>query len=164
MFADRYSAGRELDILPKRTRVNDYAKMDRMRELPPSSGCFACGLDNPSGLGIRFYTDGKAAYGEYVPTTNYQGYAGVLHGGILTTLLDEAMVKALAVEGIIAVTGKIEVRFRRPAPTGERLLVRGWVKSQRAGGFLAEGEIIDSDGMLLAEAEGLLFSEESRSV
>lgn len=145
-------------MLPKRAK--DTVKLCKMRELPPSSGCFACGLDNPCGLHIRFYTDGKIAYGEYVPTSDYQGYDGVLHGGMLTTLLDEVMVKALAVEGIIAVTGKIEVRFRKSAPTEKKLLIKGWVTSQRMNSFIAQGEITDEDGMLLAEAQGLFFSKE----
>lgn len=128
-----------------------------MRELPPIGGCFVCGLDNPSGLHIRFYSDGKGAYGEYVPSRDFQGYEGVLHGGIITSLLDEVMAKALVVQGTIAMTGKLEVRFRRPVSMGQRLLLKGWVTSQRRRGFITAAEIINPQGEILAEAQGLFF-------
>ena len=83
-----------------------------MKEIERSDGCFACDWNNPAGLGIRFYTDGQGAYGEYIPTEVYQGYKGIVHGGILAALLDEVMAKALAAHGIDGVTAKLEVRFR----------------------------------------------------
>ncbi|NMB45679.1 MAG: PaaI family thioesterase [Firmicutes bacterium] len=144
-------------MLPERVRSKGALEPAQMRELPPSSGCFACGLDNPTGLQIRFLTDGKAAYGEYVPKGSDQGYAGVLHGGILATLLDEVMVKALAIQGVAVVTGKIEMRFRHPAPIGKKLLIKGWVKTKRRNSFAAAGAITDQHGQVLAEAQGLFF-------
>jgi hypothetical protein len=144
-------------MLPDKAKVKEFSGRGELQELPSSSGCFACGLDNPGGLHIQFYTDGEVAYGEYVPLTSYQGYDGVLHGGILSTLLDEVMAKALAVQGITVVTGKLEVRFRNMAPIGEKLLIKGWVKSQRRDSYLAASEITSEGGQVLAEAQGLFF-------
>lgn len=144
-------------MLPNEAEVNNLCEFGELEELPPSSGCFVCGQDNPSGLGIRFFTDGEIAYGEYVPPVGHQGYDGILHGGILSILLDEIMVKALAAQGIAVVTGKLEVRFRQPAPTGEKLLIKGWVKSQRIGSYRAASRITNQEGQILAEAEGFFF-------
>jgi acyl-coenzyme A thioesterase PaaI-like protein len=129
--------------------------------MEPSAGCFVCDRDNSQGLGIRFYTDGQAAYGEYTPPQVYQGYDGVVHGGILATLLDEVMAKGLAVHGIDGVTGKLEIRFRKPVPTGVKLLLKGWVKSQRRASFVVAGEIRGENGETMVEAEGIFFGKAS---
>lgn len=128
-----------------------------LNELPSSDGCFVCGQSNPGGLHIRFFTDGNVAFCQYKPSEQYQGYDGVLHGGLISTLLDEVMVKALAGRGIPVVTGKLEVRFRRPATTNERLTAKGWVLTQKARSYKAAGEITGEDGRILAEAEGVFF-------
>lgn len=143
--------------MPNEAKVKDLCELDKLEELPSSSGCFVCGQDNPTGLHIRFFTDGEVAYGEYMSPAGYQGYEGILHGGILSTLLDEVMAKALAVQGITAVTGKLDVRFRKAAPTGEKLLIKGWVKSQKIGSYKVASEITSEEGQVLAEAEGLFF-------
>jgi acyl-coenzyme A thioesterase PaaI-like protein len=151
-------------MLPEEAKVKDLCELGKLQELPSSDGCFVCGQDNPSGLHIRFFTDGEVAYGEYVPPDGYQGYEGNLHGGILSTLLDEIMAKALAAQGITVVTGKLELRFRQAAPTGEKLLIKGWVKSQKAGSYKAAGEITGEEGQVLVEAEGLFFPRDHQEL
>ncbi len=137
--------------------MNQKGDLRNMRRLPPSRGCLVCGQDNPLGLQIEFFTDGKAAYGDFAPSKTYQGYDGVLHGGLLSTLLDEVMVQAIAARGVTAVTGKIEVRFRRPALIGSPLSVKGWVEEERGSTFTAQGQIRDEEGRILAEAKGIFF-------
>lgn len=140
-------------------KVKASMPQTEMKEIERSDGCFACDWNNPAGLGIRFYTDGQGAYGEYIPTEVYQGYKGIVHGGILAALLDEVMAKALAAHGIDGVTAKLEVRFRKPVPTNSRLLLRGWIKSRRKTSFVVAGQILAEDRETLVEAEGIFFKK-----
>ncbi len=91
------------------------------------SVCFACRPDHPHGLRLNFTTtpDGTAS-AVWTPTEDWQGFNGVIHGGIVTTVLDEAMAKAVLVRGR-AVTGEIRVRFREPVAPGQNLTIRGWI-------------------------------------
>ena len=94
--------------------------------------CFACGLDNKRGLQLKFRVDPDgSATASWVPGSEWEGPRGIVHGGIVTTLLDEAMAKAVAVTGCKTMTAELRVRFRQYAETGERLQVRGWVVSRR---------------------------------
>ncbi|NLJ68546.1 MAG: PaaI family thioesterase [Firmicutes bacterium] len=145
--------------MTERPSVFGLADTDKLQELEPSAGCFVCDPDNPGGLGIRFYTDGQAAYAEHALSEAYQGYDGMVHGGVLVTLLDEVMAKALAVHGISGVTGKLEVRFRKPASIGAKLSFKGWVKSRRRKSCVVASEIRAADGDLLVEAEGLFLEK-----
>jgi hypothetical protein len=68
-----------------------------MRELPHTKSCFVCGEANPAGLRQRFETDGRVVRARFTPRPEHAGFTGVVHGGILATLLDEIMVWACAV-------------------------------------------------------------------
>lgn len=126
-------------------------------ELPPYKGCFVCDKDNACGLQLQFYLDGDRAYAEFVPSGRFQGYTGMLHGGIISTLLDEVMVKAISGQGVDVVTAKMETRFRRPVPLGRKLFVEGRIVSARKKLYEARGEIRDESGRVLAEASGLFM-------
>jgi uncharacterized protein (TIGR00369 family) len=117
------------------------------------STCFACGADNPSGLHLTFHveSDGKAT-SEWVPGPQWQGWHGILHGGIVSTLLDEAMAQAVAAQGFRAVTGEMRVRFRESAPTGERLKVQGWVAKDKRRLIETEASLTAADGSECAHA------------
>ena len=143
--------------MPKYADVNESQKQDKLKELPATDDCFVCGRFNPRGLGIRFFADSDGAYAQYVPPVGFQGYDGILHGGILSTLLDEIMVKALAARQITAVTGKLEVRFRKSAPMGDKLFIKGWVVSERKMSFQVAGCIKNEAGGVLCEGKGLFF-------
>ena len=78
--------------------------------------CFACGLDNPYGLKLDFRIEGDRFVTETTLVREYQSYTGVAHGGIVSTLLDEAMGGYLVALGEKAVTGRLSVRYRRPTP------------------------------------------------
>ena len=119
-----------------------------------SHGCFGCGEKNPIGLRLAFYRlDDGRIHAEFTPGAEHEGYAHVLHGGIVSTLLDEAMSWAVAAPGRLAVTASMEIRFRRPIPTGEPVDVIGAVTRDRRRIIEARGEIRDARGDLLAEAE-----------
>ena len=92
--------------------------------------CFGCGPANPTGLRLEFLVaeDGTVVSLPEVPSA-FEGHPGFLHGGIIATLLDEAMSKAVRAVGYSSVTAKIEVEYRRPVPSGVRLHLEGRVVS-----------------------------------
>ena len=114
--------------------------------------CFACGKKNPIGLKLDFFMqDGKCVARKVVPK-EYQGYEGIVHGGILTTMMDEAMVKCLVMAGgEQAVTAKLEVRYRQPTPVGEELTVSGWEESRKHNFVRMKAAIALPDGTVTAE-------------
>ena len=135
--------------------------------------CFACGDRNPHGLHMRFERDpdGSAEDGailcRYEPREADQGFPGVLHGGVLVTLMDEAMAWAMwAKSRALGVTARMETRYRRPVPSTGPLLVRARVATVRGRRMEVEARVQDAEGVTLAEASALFLrlppDEESR--
>ncbi len=120
--------------------------------------CFACGQDNPIGLKLQFRRDGEFYVTTFTAPPTLQGYHHIVHGGIVATLLDEIMARYVwELQGPSA-TAKLQVTYRRPAPVGQPLTVRGWVTGVHRGGKATEtaAEIRLEDGTLIAEATGLI--------
>ncbi len=120
--------------------------------------CFACGVENPFGLKLTFRQEGETYVTTFIASREYQGYQGLLHGGIMATLLDEVMARYVwQLLDAPAATARLEVRYRRPAPMGCPIEVRGWITrrhGRRAFATAAEARL--ADGTLLAEATGLV--------
>ncbi len=121
--------------------------------------CFACGLENPIGLKLTFRQEGDAYVTTFIPPRDFQGYQGILHGGIMATLLDEVMARYVWQEiAAPAATARLEVRYRRPAPVGCPIEVRAWITDRRgARVFRTAAEARLADGTLLAEATALVM-------
>lgn len=120
--------------------------------------CFVCGRDNPRGLRLEFSLDasGPALETRWVADAAYQGYDGILHGGMLATLLDEAVGKLSVLVEKPAVTAEMTVRFVKPVPTGEALVIRGRLTGERRRVLEAEAEAFLADGTLAASATFVL--------
>ena len=124
--------------------------------------CFVCGLENPLGLKLHIYqTEPGVIETTYTAPDHFQGYPGVLHGGIVATILDEISGRAHMgdpSEPRFMYTGKMEVKYRKNVPTGVPLRIIG--KACKAKKRTAEGwaGIYDPDGTLLAEATTLLIN------
>jgi uncharacterized protein (TIGR00369 family) len=101
--------------------------------------CFACGSENPVGLHLSFESTPSGVIAYFTPTKEYQGFVNILHGGITSTLLDEAMANAVLVKGHQGVTARMEVKFKRPVVMGEQLCVKGEI-------VLAKGRLIKTYG------------------
>jgi acyl-coenzyme A thioesterase PaaI-like protein len=128
---------------------------------PNSRHCFVCGLENPVGLKLRIYqTEPGVIETTYTAPEHFQGYPGVLHGGIVASLLDEISGRAHMGDPAaprFMFTGKIEVKYRKNVPIGVPLRIVG--KTGKSRGKMAEGwaGIYDEGGTLLAEATTLLI-------
>jgi acyl-coenzyme A thioesterase PaaI-like protein len=121
--------------------------------------CFACGLKNPVGLHLRFVDDGvDEVRAEYTAPAHFQGYPGVVHGGIVTALLDEVAGRTpmIADPDHFMMTVKLEVRFRQPVPVETPLTITGRMLKQRGRLATARSELHLPDGRLAAEAEVML--------
>ena len=119
------------------------------------SECFACGPDHPHGLKLRFRTDGPGRVrAGWIPGKDWEGYQGVIHGGIIATVLDEAMSKAIATASESAFTCRLEVRLRRHVAPGELIRVRGWVVEKRKRHLRVEAELRDTQNVERAHAWG----------
>ena len=123
--------------------------------------CLACGSDNPQGLKLQFRWEGDDYVCDFTPQRVHQGWAGVVHGGLLVTLLDEAMNHMLSHNAEPVATAELTVRFRRPAPVGVPLRVRARRTRARPPLFEAEGEITDSDGAVVATGTGKMMRIEA---
>ena len=129
---------------------------DHLNDRSAYQGCFACGMRNDAGLKLVFRLEGDEIVTEYTPEARFQGFPGVLHGGILATLLDEALSRTATAEGRWMMTGKLEIRFRSAAPVGRRLRVAARTLASRARMLQAAAEIrlADEPETVIATAEG----------
>lgn len=127
-----------------------------MQELPHTHSCFVCGDANSIGLRLRFQTDGQTVRAEFVPRPEHAGFKQLVHGGLLATVLDEAMVWGCAVQtGHFAYCAELTVRFQKPLPPGEATIVTAeLVANRRNRVFDAKAELRDSRGSVLATATG----------
>ncbi len=121
---------------------------DRSDEL-----CFGCGQKNPIGLKLTFAWDGKVVRTEFTLGKLYQGFPGIVHGGILSCVLDDTMNQAAFLTGVDCLTVEMNIRFKRPALVEEPLVATGRVTSRNKRILETEGQITLPDGTLVAEAK-----------
>ncbi len=122
------------------------------------NGCFGCGLENESGLRLEFHPaedGGVIAHFEIDP--RFMGPPAHAHGGIIATILDEAMSKANRIRGVFAMTRQMEVEFLRPVPLLTALEVRGHSETAGARKHGCTAAITDAKGHTLARAKGLFI-------
>jgi acyl-coenzyme A thioesterase PaaI-like protein len=119
--------------------------------------CYACGDLNPIGLHLHFRLEGEWAIASFTARREHQGYPGFVHGGIVSSLLDEAMGWATYGRGIWAVTGRMQTRFRGVVPIDEAMEVRARITRDRGRALTVSATLTDPAGAVLAEAEGLFF-------
>jgi acyl-coenzyme A thioesterase PaaI-like protein len=148
-----------LGELPMTTSVDftdvEIARRNTQTEAHPF--CFACSASNPMGLALRYRgsQDGSVS-ASFIGNCALEGYPGVLHGGIVATLLDGAMTNCLFARGIRALTADLRVRYRLPVLAAEELKVRAWLESSRHGLLELRAEITQGR-KVKAQAHGKFF-------
>ncbi|GAB4257630.1 MAG: PaaI family thioesterase [Deferrisomatales bacterium] len=128
-------------------------------ELTWGDECFVCGSGNAEGLRLAFVVDEeqRAIETVWVPRPAHQGYRGIVHGGLVTTVLDEAMGKLSAALGMPAVTAELTVRFRKPVPPERPLRVQGRITEVRRRFLAGEAQATLEDGTVAAQATAKLM-------
>lgn len=124
--------------------------------------CFGCGADNPEGLHLHFTIDSTDPANITATTTVnltrlHQGPPGYIHGGIIATLMDEAMSKLNRPLNVIAMTRHLSVDYLRPAPLGVALTLVGQHTSRHGRKIHHSAELRHPDGTILAQAKGFFL-------
>ncbi len=128
--------------------------------------CYVCGSENPAGLHVGFSPDPSGgSRAEYIARQEHAGFPGIIHGGLLFTLMDEAVAWACIYAGATCVTATAEVRFRSPARVGMHLIVTGRVSFASRRAMRAVAEIRDGqEGGLVAELQAMMAIADRRPV
>lgn len=114
--------------------------------------CLCCGEKNPMGLNMKFRYEGEKLLSEVVIPKEFQGFADVVHGGMLGTLLDELMVNLYWLKGDKAVTVDYQVRLKAPCPVNQKVMLSAWHLESKRNLLMTASEARLEDGTVVAEA------------
>ena len=122
----------------------------------PSNVCFGCGGANDGGMKLTFVQDNgrQRIVGRFVLGERYQGGGGMAHGGIIATLLDEAMGKVCRFRNVRAVTAELTVEYLKPVKVDAEIEVEAFESEQKGRNLFLTGEIRDTTGETLARGKG----------
>jgi uncharacterized protein (TIGR00369 family) len=121
----------------------------------PANQCFGCGGANDDGMKLTFVQDNekRRIIGRFVLGGRYQGGGGMGHGGIIATLLDEAMGKVCRFREVRAVTAELTVKYLKPVSVQDEIIVEGWEAEQKGRNLFHAGEIRNLAGDVLARSK-----------
>jgi uncharacterized protein (TIGR00369 family) len=145
-------------------------KPSRNPLFPPSgwqrNRCFGCGPDNSAGLQLQFDPgprgDTYRCSFQLAPT--FGGPPGHAHGGIIATILDEAMSKANRLRNTVALTSHLEVDYLRPVPLGQPLVVEGRISQVRGRALHNRAELRNAEGVVLARSRGKFLAVDAKKM
>ena len=105
--------------------------------------CIVCGDGHAHGLGLAFRpsADGRGVEAAFDCPDSVEGYAGLVHGGVVSMLLDGAMAHCLFHRGLVAHTGELTVRFRQPVVVGREARIRAWLERSRGRVHLVSADL-----------------------
>lgn len=120
--------------------------------------CFVCGTNNPHGLQLTFRRDGEKICSDFVPSQRFQGYKNILHGGIISAVLDEVIIHAAMADGLSPVTAELKVRFKKPVMIDRPVRAEGVITRKTSRVVEGAGKLFDAaTEELLAEAEAKMI-------
>jgi uncharacterized protein (TIGR00369 family) len=122
--------------------------------------CFVCGGNNPAGLHLTFQLQEGKVFSEFIPHKIYQGYKDIVHGGLISTILDEAMVKVALMQGMPVVTAEMTVRFRNPLLCGEKVTVEAAILRMNRKIIEATALVKKTDETVIAEGTAKLLRQD----
>ncbi len=115
--------------------------------------CFVCGKDNPDGLQIKFTYPQEITMAKINLPEKFEGYPGIIHGGIVATLLDEAMAKIVIKKAGEAVTGRMNLEFKKYVKSNTDYLLSGSVDEDKGRILKCSARLVDLEGKVHARAE-----------
>ena len=125
----------------------------QVREYPH---CYGCGSENSIGLRLELTLEGDELETEFVPSEEHAGWPGIVHGGIITSLLYEVMENLPHHQGVVTMMKTMETRFRRPAKTGEKITARSWLDERSDRTIQVSGELTGQGGQPIAQGKAVL--------
>ncbi len=151
--------------MPEKTKSAHGHGTSAQRDLPKNQ-CFACGPDNSEGMHLRFDIDeqNRLAICKFTLSERYQGPPGHAHGGIIATILDEAMGKVNKLSQIVALTKRMEIDYLKPVPLGQPLIAIGREKEKLGRKHTNVAEITNESGEVLARSEGLFIAVDAAAM
>jgi acyl-coenzyme A thioesterase PaaI-like protein len=133
-------------------------------EINLHNNCFACGPNNGRGLGLKFYKhEDGTVFGNFFADPKFEGYSGIIHGGIVATLLDSAMTYCLLMEDIPALTGRLSIKYSVPIRVGTVVKLEARIIGGLHEMFILEGKAL-VDGKRVASAEAKYRSMNRRVI
>lgn len=108
-------------------------------KLEDDNYCFVCGRDNPIGLRLNLVSQSGRIHSEFILQKQYQGYKDIVHGGIISSILDEAMIHAALAQDIKGLTAEMSVRFKNSLFIVEKAVVEA--KIVKSGRKLIEARL-----------------------
>jgi len=126
--------------------------------------CFGCGPHNPVGLKLSFTIDGDTLTTECTPDPVFQGWPGLVHGGILSLILDEAMNNVIYLNGTTCITASMNIRLRQPVKTGETLYVTAKITKRSRKLIESKAMICIEDGAVIAESTSKQYVVEESNI
>ena len=120
-----------------------------------ADNCFVCGKNNEAGLKINFRIEDKICLGEYDGLQSHVGFGNVIHGGIIYTLLDDAMANWFYLQGAVGYTAKASIRYRSQMLVGDSGLITAQLVSKKSNMLAMKGSLIlPEKNTVIAECEG----------
>ena len=126
------------------------------RTLTAYPHCFGCGESNAAGLRLKLRMEDECLATEFVPREEHQGWPGIVHGGVIGALLYEVLENFAYHRGATTMMKSSETRFRSPAQTGKKILVRSWLVGQSRRNMEVAASLTREDGGLIAEGTATL--------
>ncbi len=126
-----------------------------LRKLLEKEGnmCFGCSTDNPIGLKLEFTFEDDICKSSFTAQDCHQGWPGCVHGGIISTVLDEVMSQWIWFNNIAAMTAELSIRFSKAVPLQVPLRLESWKTGGRGKLFLMESRIVLPDGSIPCRGE-----------
>ena len=118
--------------------------------------CFGCGDSNPVGLRLKLRPEGQDLVARFVPKEEHQGWPGIVHGGIITSLLYELLENFPYYQGTVTMMKSMETRFRRPAKTGVGIVARSWLVDRDGRHMNVSATLTSEEDELIAEGSAVL--------
>jgi len=128
------------------------------------SMCFACGKHNPIGLKLEFFVDNEEYITVFTPKKEHQGYPGIMHGGLIATILDEVTARYVWSKGIVAFTASLDVRYRKGIPIEKPVTFKSRLIKKRGRLYQMEAQAVLEDGVVAAEASAKVMEAKNQSI